>query len=88
MRSGQHNSIKNGLRPNHVRAPTAAVGAMAMGALAIGALAIGALAIKRLIIGRARIRRLEIDELIVRKLRFTNSVEMPGTSRTKSDGAT
>ncbi len=60
-----------------VRAP--AVGMLALAALAIGAFAVGALAIGRLAIGRARIRRLEIDELVVRKLRFTDALQTPSS---------
>jgi deazaflavin-dependent oxidoreductase (nitroreductase family) len=45
--------------------------------LAVGALAIGTLAIGRLVIGRSRIRRLEIDELVVRNLRVTDSLNAP-----------
>jgi hypothetical protein len=54
-----------------------ALGAIAMGALAIGALALGALAIGRLVIGRARVHRLEIDDLVVGRLRITESLETP-----------
>lgn len=89
-RIGQLESSSNNLTPTHVRAPTAgarAVGAMAVGALAVGALAIGALAIGRLVIGRTRIRRLEIDELVVRRLHVTESVEAPSTPPTESDNA-
>jgi hypothetical protein len=56
---------------------TMAIGSAVIGALAIGALAIGALAIGRLVIGRARIRRLEIDELVVRRIRITEAVQVP-----------
>jgi hypothetical protein len=62
-----------------VGVPSQAFGALALGAIAIGALAIGALAIGRLAIGRARIRRLEIDELVVRRLRVTEELEVPPT---------
>ena len=55
-----------------------AIGALAIGALAIGALAIGALAIGRLAIGRSRIRRLEIDDLVVRRLRIIEDVQVAG----------
>lgn len=85
---GRHESVSNDLTPTHVRRPATgaqAVGAVAVGALAIGAIAIGALAIGRLVIGRARIRRLEIDELLVRRLRVTDSVETPGTPPADSD---
>lgn len=53
-----------------------AIGVLAISAVAVGALAIGALAIGRLVIGRARIRRLEIDELVVRRLRITEDLQM------------
>jgi len=49
----------------------------APGAMAVGAPAIGALAIGQLAIGRARIRRLEIDELVVRRLRIIEPLEVP-----------
>jgi hypothetical protein len=62
-----------------------AMGALAAGALAIGALALGALAIGRLAIGRAKVRNLEIDELIVRKLRVTDSLETPAERGTKPE---
>jgi hypothetical protein len=55
-----------------------AVGAFAVGALALGALALGAVAIGRLAIGRARIKRMEIDELVVKKIRITDSLKTPG----------
>ncbi|HEX6072930.1 MAG TPA: hypothetical protein VFY95_07980 [Sphingomicrobium sp.] len=54
-----------------------AVGALALGAIAIGALALAALAIGRLAIGRARIGRLEIDDLVVRRLRVTEGLQVP-----------
>ena len=60
------------------------IGALALGALAIGAIAIGAVAIGRLAIGRARIRRLEIDDLIVRRLRLKEELQVrrsPGAGR-------
>lgn len=57
-----------------------ALGALAVGAVAVGALAIGAVAIGRLAIGRARIRRIEVDELVVRKLRITEALELPDGS--------
>ena len=86
----QLESASNDLVSTRVQARTAGaqgLAALAVGALAIGALAVGALAIGRLVIGRARIRRLRIDELVVGKLRVTDSVETPGTSRTESDSA-
>jgi hypothetical protein len=58
-----------------------AMGAFAVGALALGALALGAVPIGRLAVGRARIKRMEIDELVVKKIRITDSLEMPGTAR-------
>jgi hypothetical protein len=60
---------------------TSAIGAVAIGALAIGALAIGALAIGRLAIARTRLRRVEIDELVVRRLRITEEVQVPVTTQ-------
>ena len=65
-----------GLRP--FAAGARFVGAFALGAAAIGALAIGAVAIGRLAVGRARIRRVEIDELIVRRLRVVDELNLPG----------
>ena len=56
---------------------TKVIGTLAVGAIAIGALAIGALAIGRLSIGRVRIRRVEIDDLVVRRLRVTDELELP-----------
>ena len=56
-----------------------AIGALAVGALAIGAVALGAVAIGRLAIGRAKIKRMEIDELVVKKVRITDSLETPST---------
>lgn len=60
---------------------TVALGSIAIGAVAVGALAIGALSIGRLFVGRARIRRLEIDELVVRRIRVTERLTTPSTSR-------
>ena len=54
-----------------------ALGAFALGAAAIEALAVGALAIGRRAIGRARIGRLEIDELLVRRLRVIEEIQVP-----------
>jgi hypothetical protein len=62
-----------------------AVGALAVGALAMGALAIGTLAIGRLVIGRSRIRRLEIDELVVARLRVTESLTVPSALAVEND---
>ena len=59
-----------------------AIGALALGALAIGTLAIGVVAVGRLVVGRAKIRRLEIDELVVRRLRITDSFEPPNARQT------
>jgi hypothetical protein len=53
------------------------VGALALGALAIGALALGVVAVGRLVIGRAKIKHLEIDDLVVNRLRVTDSLEIP-----------
>ena len=55
-----------------------AIGALAIGAVAFGAFAIGALAIGSLAIGRTRIRRIEIDDLVVRRLRITEEIQVPG----------
>ena len=63
-------------RPTELGAARA-LGAVALGAAAIGALALGALAIGRLAIGRARIGRLEIDELLVRRLRVIEDLQVP-----------
>jgi len=87
---GQLGSVANAPMPTPVRASTTgarALGAVAAGALAIGAFAIGALAIGRLVIGRARVRRLQIDELVVGRLRVTDSLETPSSPRTERDNA-
>ena len=55
-----------------------AIGALAIGAIAFGALAIGALAIGSLAIGRTRIRRIEVDDLVVRRLRIIEELQVPG----------
>ncbi len=60
-----------------------ALGAVAIGAAALGAVAIGALAVGRLAVGQARIRRVEIDELVVRRLRITEELSVPGGSGSK-----
>jgi len=60
-----------------VRTTAGALGALALGAVAIGALAIGAVAIGRIAVGRARIRRLEIDDLVVRRLRVVEELQVP-----------
>jgi hypothetical protein len=60
------------------------IGALALGAVAVGALALGAVAIGRLAIGRAKIKRLEIEELRVGRLQVTESIDVPGTTRSKS----
>ena len=51
----------------------------------MGALAIGTLAIGRLVIGRSRIRRLEIDELVVARLRVTESLTVPSALAVEND---
>jgi len=61
-----------------------AIGALAVGAIAFGALAFGAVAIGALAIGRTRIRRVEIDDLVVRRLRITEDMHLPGTVETDS----
>ena len=63
-----------------------AAGALAAGAIALGALALGALAIGRLAIGQARIRKLEIDELVVRRLRVSETLDAPDASRSQNGG--
>jgi hypothetical protein len=60
------------------------LGALAIGAFAVGALALGAVAIGRLAIGRARIKRMENDELVVKKIRITDSLKTPGNDKTGS----
>jgi len=67
----QENNLVQTLVASH------AIGAMAFGAFAVGAVAIGALAIGKLVIERARIRRLEIDELVVRRLRVSEELDIP-----------
>jgi hypothetical protein len=62
-----------------------AIGALAVGAFAIGALAIGAVVIGRLAIGRTRIRRLEVDELVVRRLRITDELQVPDKFEAEKD---
>lgn len=62
-----------------------AIWGVAIGAIAIGALAIGALAIGRLAIGRARIRRLEIDDLVVRRLRIAEELQVPANVRWRDE---
>ena len=62
-----------------------AVGALCVGALAMGALAIGTLALGRLVIGRSRIRRLEIDEIVVARLRVTESLTVPSALAVEND---
>ena len=56
---------------------TKALGTLAIGAIAVGAFAIGALSIGLLSIGRARLRRVEIGDLVVRRLRITDELELP-----------
>jgi hypothetical protein len=55
----------------------ASAGAIAIGALAIGRIAIGRLAMGRLAMGSGRVRRLEIDELVVRRLRVVDGIDIP-----------
>jgi hypothetical protein len=62
-----------------------ALGALALGAIAVGALAVGALAIGRLTIGRARMRHVEIDELVVRKLRVTDELQVPSQPHSETE---
>lgn len=63
-----------------------ALGALAIGAAAIGAVAVGALAVGRLAVGRAGIRRVEIDELVVRRLRITEELQVPHGPDSKGPG--
>jgi hypothetical protein len=88
-RSGAFGKARNvGLRSESTGAQAVGVSAVgaktiwavAIGAFAIGALAIGALAIGRLAIGRARIRRIEVDDLVVRRLRITEDLQVPDKS--------
>jgi hypothetical protein len=62
-----------------------AIGALAAGALAIGAVALGAVAIGRLAIGHSKIKRIEIDELVVKRLRITDSLETPAGHESESN---
>jgi hypothetical protein len=86
--SGKARHLKESTGANAIGASaigTTAIGSVVVGALAIGALAIGAVAIGRLLIGRARIRRLEIDELVVRRLRITDEVQVPSNLESRND---
>src|SRR2546421_12721780 len=65
-----HEAERNELESMRIRA-------LAIGALAIGAFAVGVVAVGRLVIGRAKIRRLEIGDLVVNRLRVTDSLEIP-----------
>jgi len=87
QRGGTRESVPSGsttpMRALNARSRALPVfGALALGAIALGAAAIGAVAVGRLAIGRARIRRLEIDELIVRRLKVTESLHRPPSSGT------
>ena len=75
-----HQAERNELESIRIRAlaiGAQSVGALALGALAIGALALGVVAVGRLVIGRAKIRRVEIGDLVVNRLRVTDSLEVP-----------
>jgi hypothetical protein len=75
-----HEAEPNDLAPMRIRAlaiGAQSIGALALGAMAIGALALGIVAVGRLVIGRAKIRHLEIDDLVVNRLRVTDSLEIP-----------
>jgi len=75
-----HEAERNELESMRIRAlaiGAQSVGALALGALAIGAFALGVVAVGRLIIGRAKIRHLEIGDLVVNRLRVTDSLEIP-----------
>jgi hypothetical protein len=63
-----HEAEPNDLESMRIRA-------LAIGAQSIGAFALGALAI--VVIGRAKIKQLEIDDLVVNRLRVTDSLEIP-----------
>jgi hypothetical protein len=87
MKSRRIDKTGNEFAPISIRALAVgaqSIGAQAVGALAIGALALGAVAIGRLAIGRAKIKRMEIDELVVKKLRITDSLETPLDGGTES----
>jgi hypothetical protein len=87
MKSRRIDKTETEFAPISVRAMAIgaqSIGALAVGALAIGALALGAVAIGRLAIGRAKIKRMEIDELVVKKLRITDSFETPLDGGTES----
>ena len=45
---------------------------------ASGAFAFASVAVGRLVVGRAKIRHLEIGDLVVNRLRVTDSLEIPG----------
>src|SRR5215470_12041124 len=75
-----HKAEPNDLGPLRIRAlaiGAQSVGALALGALAVGALALGVVAVGRLVIGRAKIKHLEIDDLVVNRLRVTDSLKTP-----------
>jgi hypothetical protein len=75
-----HEAEQNELEPMRIRALAVgaqSVGALALGALAIGAFALGVFAAGRLVIGRAKIRHVEIGDLVVKRLRVTDSLEIP-----------
>ena len=75
-----HEAEGNELESMRIRAlaiGALSVGALALGALAIGAFALGVVAIGRLVIGRAKIRHFEIGDLVVNRLRVTDSLEIP-----------
>lgn len=77
---GRRGGSAMGWRSHQVRGASTglqAIGVLALGAAAVGALAIGALAIGKLAVGRARVRRLDIDELVIRKLRVTEELQLP-----------
>jgi hypothetical protein len=88
MRGDDLTEMIKDLAPMRIRAlaiGAQSVGAVALGAMAIGTLAIGVVAIGRLVVGRAKIRCLEIDELVVRRLRITDSLDTPDTPTRTSD---
>jgi hypothetical protein len=76
MHEGESNEIAR-MRIRALAIGAQSVGAVALGALAIGALALGVVVVGRLVIGRAKIRHLQIDDLVVKRLQVTDSLEIP-----------
>jgi hypothetical protein len=63
---------------------TQAVGALAIGAVAIGVLEGGVFVFGLLLFGGDKNTRLEIDDLVVGRLRVTDSIEVPDSRRRAS----